>query len=378
MRLRRPCVVCTLGGVVTTSLSLLAFYISNSCVYSGYRNTANLIGESVRDALTMNFKWETFAELVGAQFFSLDETSFETYSIIFSESNNHHVFFANYTMETWSVVYSYPEESSVVGTDLSLYDDIMGGIDVMKSSGEPYIIPFPRTEDIHSEPDLLYCAPVKVDGSVVSFVVAGVDTAALLSSKTSLLSFVGQFYISVQLDTFNGSSVTVYTSNSDFGSEDSSFEYRSELFNNLEVAVFFSEPDANSSWFTYVLAAVGVVISFGISYFDYRYAQTGETSKQKTQFLARMSHEIRTPMNGIIGMSDILSEEEGIPEQSVECVRVINACSKHLLHLVTNILDLSKIESKKIDVHADLFETSLFQTIAHDTWLMSQHTTRRP
>lgn len=356
---------------MTASLSLWVFYIEEACVYSGYRDTANLIGESVRDALTMGSRWEMFAELVGVQLFSFDETTFEEYSMIFSETYNHHVFFANYTVDTWSIVYSYPNESSAVGTELSVYDDIVGVIEIIKLSGEPYIIPFPSKENIHSEPDLLYCAPVKVDGSVVSFVVAGIDTAALISSKTSLLSFVGEFYISIQLDSLTDR-VTVYTSNSDFDLEDSSYVYQSELFHNFDVTVFFSEPGANNPLFTYVLAVVGVTVSVSAAYFDFRYAQKGETSKQKTQFLARMSHEIRTPMNGIIGMSDILSEEEGIPEQSAECVRVINACSKHLLHLVNNILDLSKIESKKIEVHADLFETSLFRTIAHDTWLMGQ------
>lgn len=371
MRIKRLCVVCTLGGLVTASLSLWAFYIYEACVYSGYRTTANLVGESIREALTEGSRWELFAELVGVQLASFDEATFEEYTMIFSETYNHHVFFVNYTMDTWSMVYSYPNESGVVGTDLSVHDDIVGVIEIAKLSGESYIIPFPRSENIHSEPDLLYCAPVKVDGSVVSFVVAGIDTAALLASKTSLLRFVGQFYVSIQLDSFNGSA-TVYTSNSNFDPEDSSYVYQCELFHSFDVTVFFSEPGANNPWFTYVLAVVGVTVSVSAAYFDFRYAQKGETSKQKTQFLARMSHEIRTPMNGIIGMSDILSEEEGIPEQSAECVRVINACSKHLLHLVNNILDLSKIENKKIEVHADLFETSLFRTIAHDTWLMCQ------
>ena len=371
MRINRPCVVCTLGGIVTASLSVWVFCIYEACVYSGHRDTANLIGESIRDALTMGSRWELFAELVGVQSFSFDETTFEEYSVIFSETYNHHVFFVNYTVDTWSLVYSYPNDSSAVGAELSVYDGIMGAIEITKLSGEPYIVPFPSRENIHSEPDLLYCAPVKVDGSVVSFVVAGIDTAALMSSKTLLRSFVGQFSISIQLDSFN-KKVTVYTSDPNFDLEDSSYVYQSELFHNFDVTVFFSEPTANHPFFTYVLAVVGLAVSVSAAYFDFRYAQKGETSKQKTQFLARMSHEIRTPMNGIIGMSDILIEEEGIPKQSAECVRVINACSKHLLHLVNNILDLSKIESKKMEVHADLFETSLFRTIAHDTWLMGQ------
>lgn len=75
-------------------------------------------------------------------------------------------------------------------------------------------------------------------------------------------------------------------------------------------------------------------------------------------------------MNGIIGMSDLLSLEPEIPTQAVECVRVIGVCSKHLFGLINNVLDLSKIESKKMTLSTQEISTSLFHEVVTDTWLM--------
>lgn len=374
---KRVCFLCTLGGLLTVFVSLLAYSISRSCSYDGYSVTADLIGDSIGAALIMNSKWELFAELIAFQSttpvaFNFSDT-FEEQSRIFAETYNHNVFFVNYTMETWSVAYSYPSDSNVIGDNLSLVEDFDRVMESMKSSGEPYILPFPRVANMENEPDLLYCTPVKVDGNVAHFVVVEIDTAALLSSETYLLQHKGTFDVTIQLDSVEGGVVVVYTSSAGAGASDASYVYEAELFHNFDLTIGFSGLEVKNAWFSYVLASLGVAITMCAVLFDYKYEQRGETSKHKTQFLAGISHEIRTPMNGIIGMSDILSQEEGIPASSVECVRIINSCSKHLLHLVNNILDLSKIESKKMEVHAQVFETSQFRDIAFDTWFMCQH-----
>ncbi|MDQ2731282.1 MAG: response regulator, partial [Armatimonadota bacterium] len=93
-----------------------------------------------------------------------------------------------------------------------------------------------------------------------------------------------------------------------------------------------------------------------------RHAES-EASRLKSEFLANMSHELRTPMNSIIGYSQVLLEEmDGplAPEQD-EDIRRILAAAHHLLHLINDILDLSKIESGKMTLEMAPF--SLFSVV---------------
>jgi PAS domain S-box-containing protein len=71
----------------------------------------------------------------------------------------------------------------------------------------------------------------------------------------------------------------------------------------------------------------------------------------KSAFLANMSHEIRTPMNGIIGMANIL-RREGITAQQAKRLDTIDTSAQHLLSVINNILDLSKIEAGKFELEA--------------------------
>ena len=80
-------------------------------------------------------------------------------------------------------------------------------------------------------------------------------------------------------------------------------------------------------------------------------------SSAKTEFLASMSHEIRTPLNAITGFSQALSLEDGIKEKAKEDINDILVASSSLLEIVNSILDISKIESNKLEIVKREYET---------------------
>ncbi len=79
-----------------------------------------------------------------------------------------------------------------------------------------------------------------------------------------------------------------------------------------------------------------------------------EASEAKSLFLANMSHEIRTPLNGIVGFTELLKNTELKGEQK-EFVSIIEKSSENLLEIINNILDLSKIESNKVEIENIVF-----------------------
>jgi signal transduction histidine kinase/ligand-binding sensor domain-containing protein/CheY-like chemotaxis protein len=85
-----------------------------------------------------------------------------------------------------------------------------------------------------------------------------------------------------------------------------------------------------------------------------------QASAAKSAFLANMSHELRTPMNAIIGFSEILADrlEGTIPARYHGFLRMILASGQHLLSIVNDILDLSKIEAGKMDIYPEVFDVA--------------------
>ncbi|WP_321779169.1 response regulator [Sulfurimonas sp.] len=79
-----------------------------------------------------------------------------------------------------------------------------------------------------------------------------------------------------------------------------------------------------------------------------------EASEAKSMFLANMSHEIRTPLNGIVGFTELL-KDTNLGEEQTEFVEIIEKSSENLLEIINNILDLSKIESNKLEIEDIVF-----------------------
>ncbi|WP_055077362.1 ATP-binding protein [Pseudanabaena sp. 'Roaring Creek'] len=78
--------------------------------------------------------------------------------------------------------------------------------------------------------------------------------------------------------------------------------------------------------------------------------EADSANKAKSEFLANMSHELRTPLNGILGYVQILQRDRNLTPKQIEGINVIKQCSNHLLNLIADILDLSKIEAQKMEL----------------------------
>jgi signal transduction histidine kinase/CheY-like chemotaxis protein len=73
-------------------------------------------------------------------------------------------------------------------------------------------------------------------------------------------------------------------------------------------------------------------------------------NRAKSSFLANMSHEMRTPMNVIVGLTDLMLEENNVPEKTKETLEKVNMASNTLMGLINDVLDISKIEAGKLDL----------------------------
>jgi len=83
-------------------------------------------------------------------------------------------------------------------------------------------------------------------------------------------------------------------------------------------------------------------------------------NKAKSEFLANMSHELRTPLNGVLGYAQILGRTEALSEQGKTGLNVIYQCGAHLLTLINDVLDISKIEAHKMELLHESFDLISF------------------
>ncbi|WP_299415938.1 GAF domain-containing protein [Acaryochloris sp. IP29b_bin.148] len=78
-------------------------------------------------------------------------------------------------------------------------------------------------------------------------------------------------------------------------------------------------------------------------------------NRAKSEFLANMSHELRTPLNGILGYAQILQRSASLSAKDQKGIHIMHQCGQHLLTLIEDLLDLSKIEAQRMELHPEPF-----------------------
>ena len=110
--------------------------------------------------------------------------------------------------------------------------------------------------------------------------------------------------------------------------------------------------------FTALLLAIGARMKATVIQGNLKRAEAANLAK--SEFLSRMSHEIRTPMNGIVGMSTIAMQNIDNTDKIKDCLEKVIMSSKHLLALINDVLDMSKIESGKVELRHESFNFRAF------------------
>lgn len=110
--------------------------------------------------------------------------------------------------------------------------------------------------------------------------------------------------------------------------------------------------------FTALLLAIGARMKATVIQGNLKRAEAANLAK--SEFFSRMSHEIRTPMNGIVGMSTIAMQNIDNTDKIKDCLEKVIMSSKHLLALINDVLDMSKIESGKVELRHESFNFRAF------------------
>jgi signal transduction histidine kinase len=88
-------------------------------------------------------------------------------------------------------------------------------------------------------------------------------------------------------------------------------------------------------------------------------AKAEAANRAKSTFLSTMSHEIRTPMNAILGYAQLMARDSGLPPDAKANLKIIGRSGEHLLRLINDVLDMSKIEAGRTELHPTTFNLSM-------------------
>ena len=126
-------------------------------------------------------------------------------------------------------------------------------------------------------------------------------------------------------------------------------DYSSTFLIDGELKMLYARQFSYSDWYVITVFVLYAVISYKQLKKQQELKQQAIlANKSKSEFLSNMSHDIRTPMNVIVGMTDIAISNINDPIKTEDCLNKIAKSSRHLLSLINDVLDMSKIESGKM------------------------------
>jgi len=230
------------------------------------------------------------------------------------------------------------------------YSAFKAYIDRLKAEG---VSDFRRYFETHAEAVDHVATLVKiVDINRATMELYGID------DKNQLLDNLGQVLTEASQEEFRDQVVVLAEGKTSFQTESTNLTMAGEIIHislNLSIMPGFEETLSR------VLVSITDITRLKKAEEEMQLAkETAEAANQaKSKFLANMSHELRTPLNAILGFSEMLAQDQELPAAQRENISIINRSGEHLLAMINDVLDLSKIEAGRIELMLTAFDLPL-------------------
>lgn len=277
---------------------------------------------------------------------------------------------------SWPVHYRYPENPYFIGYDIFTSAAIRTGIESMLRTKRIDVsdpIKFIDTDEL----GLLILQPVysKADNStVIGLVARGIRSSYIIASPTiqSFLAVHPFSEIEVFLSRKEGTPIVFHDPDPSVGTNTNSVTDCPivEYTDDVDMYTCISDPRSVPRSTAYLLIlTLGALVAVSLSACFKCAVDSAQESKFKSRFIADISHEIRTPMNGIMGSAELLRDQSLNPV-CTEYVRMIFSCCTSLLTIIDDVLDLSKIQAKMMNIQEVPMKIhTTFHDAVNATWV---------